>query len=390
LQKNLSKQALYRRFEKIFGCKPEIVVRAAGRVNLIGEHTDYNDGFVLPAAINRSIYFVAAKRENGNVRAYAEDFDSMSTFPLTDDSPDPKHRWNIYLKGVIQLLQKRGITFGGVDVLIAADLPRASGLSSSAAMEVGTASMFQTLYPYEIDELELVKLIQQAEHQYAGTKCGIMDMFICRMGRKDHALFLDCRTLDFKLVPTDLGDVSIVICDSRKKRGLADSAYNERRSQCEEGVKLLSKWLPGITALRDVTVDEFEKYTQKLPEIVQKRCRHIVYENNRVLSSVEALRQKNLAQFGNLLAESHASLRDLYEVSCQELDVLVEAADEVDGTIGARMTGAGFGGCTVNLVKETSLTKFKAHVTERFKQTFTIEPEIYVCKAEDGVKIEHF
>ncbi len=384
----LTTSALISQFKNVFRLDPELLVRAAGRVNLIGEHTDYNDGFVLPAAINRYIYFVASKRSDRLVRVHAADFAETSTFALEDGSRSEQHTWDIYLKGVLQLLQQRGIELGGADLLIAANLPRASGLSSSAAMEVATASTFQVLYPFEVEELDLIKLIQRAEHEFAGTKCGIMDMFVCRLGKKDHALFLDCRSLEYQLIPSELTGISMVICDSKKKRGLAASAYNERRAQCEEGVALLSEYVPGIRALRDVSIENFERYAHVLPNIVRDRCAHVIFENDRVLKSIEALRSGNLPELGELLAASHRSLRDFYQVSCDELDVLVDAADGVAGTIGARMTGAGFGGCTVNLVRDEALEEFLDSVESRYREAFAVKPEIYVCHAEHGVKIE--
>ena len=387
MQKYLTQSALIQKFRNLFGAMPEIMVKAAGRVNLIGEHTDYNDGYVLPASIDRYIFFVARKREDSTVKAYASDFQNMALFDISDGERDEKHPWTIYMKGVMQLLQKKKFKLGGVDILIAANLPRASGLSSSAAMEVGTASLLQILYPFHMEEIDIIKLTQKAENQYAGTQCGIMDMFVCRLGEKDHALFLDCRTLKYESVPIDFGDVSIVICDSRKKRGLVESAYNERRSQCEQGVELLKQWQPDITALRDVSVELLKEHAAELPDDVRQRCEHVVYENERVLQSVKALRKKDIKKFGKLMAASHESLRDLYEVSCPELDTLVEAANEVEGTFGSRMTGAGFGGCTVNLVQNDALEEFKEHVVKRFTKTYGMNPTIHACNAENGIEI---
>jgi galactokinase len=388
MSENLDTAGLISLFEEVFESKPELLVRAAGRVNLIGEHTDYNDGFVLPAAIDRFIYFIVSRREDRRVVAYAADFQQKSSFTLEDGERDPEYPWNIYLKGVIQLLRQRGFQLGGANIFITATLPRASGLSSSAAMEVATASAFQALYPFEIDEIELIKLIQRAEHQYAGTKCGIMDMFVCRMGERDHALFLDCRSHNYRLVPSDMSDLAMLICDSKKKRGLATSAYNERRAQCEEGVKLLGAYIPAIRALRDVSPEDFEKYAQMLPAIVRSRCAHVIYENERVLKAIEALQKNDLRTLGELMAGSHESLRDLYQVSCDELDTLVDAANQVSGTVGARMTGAGFGGCTVNLVRKNAIENFTECVRSSYTAKFGLIPDIYVCRAEQGVLTE--
>ncbi|MBC7188462.1 MAG: galactokinase [Calditrichaeota bacterium] len=379
---------LREKFSSLFGDQPEVLVRAAGRVNLIGEHTDYNDGFVLPAAIDRHICLLARRRPGRIVRAYAAEFNDLATFPVHAIPEEQHGHWTVYLRGVIQLLQQQGVEIDGFDVLIAATLPRASGLSSSAALEVGTASLIQALFPFVMDELQLIKLVQQAEHQFAGTKCGIMDMFVCRLGRQAHALFLDCRSLEYRVVPLALDEVALVICDTKKKRGLATSAYNERRAQCEEGVRLLRQWLPGISALRDVSLEQFAPLADRLPPVVRRRCEHVVAENARVLEAVSALERGDLAHFGRLMQASHASLRDLYEVSCPELDTLVESALAVDGTLGARLTGAGFGGCTVNLVRRDALEEFKERVGTDYVRRFGQEPGILVCSAADGVQVQ--
>jgi len=383
-----TREVLREQFASLFREEPEILVRAAGRVNLIGEHTDYNDGFVLPTAIDRHICLLARRRADSVVRAYATEFHDLAVFPVQEEPPKQEHPWSVYLGGVLQLLQKRGVAIGGFDVLVAATLPRAAGLSSSAAFEVGTAALVQGLFPFAMEEVELIKLVQQAEHQFAGTKCGIMDMFVCRLGRLDHALFLDCRSLHYRLVPLALGDTLLVICDTKKKRGLSTSAYNERRAQCEEGVRLLRQWLPGITALRDVSVEQFASLADRLPPVVRRRCQHVVAENTRVLEAVAALEAGDLGRFGKLMYDSHVSLRDLYEVSCPELDTLVESALAVDGTLGARLTGAGFGGCTVNLVRRASIEAFQEKVGADYARRFARQPGFLICRAADGVKVE--
>ncbi len=379
---------LQRQFVSLFGQEPEVVVRAAGRVNLIGEHTDYNDGFVLPAAIDRYIYLLARRRAGQEVRAFAAEFEELVTFPLRGKTPKDLPHWTVYLYGVLRLLQERGVQVRGFDVLVAATLPRAAGLSSSAALEVGTASLVQALFPFAMDDLELIRLAQQAEHQFAGTKCGIMDMFVCRLGREDHALFLDCRSLDYQLIPLRLGANALVICDSKKKRGLATSAYNERRVQCEEGVRLLRQWLPEAKALRDVSVDQFTQLRKRLPPRVRRRCQHVVHENARVLEAVRALESGDLSHFGRLMLQSHESLRDLYEVSCPELDTLVASALAVDGTVGARLTGAGFGGCTVNIVRLEAVELFREQVGGDFRRRFGYDPGFLVCRAAQGVEVQ--
>jgi galactokinase len=383
---------LRQRYEEVFGCQPATVVRAPGRVNLIGEHTDYNDGYVLPVAIDRSILMAAAPRPDRQVVLQALDFDHQwAEFSLDDIRHDAQHPWSDYQRGVAFFLQKRGFDLLGLNAVISGDIPIGSGLSSSAAVEVAAAYTWQVLSGFSLSRVELALLCQQAENEFVGMKCGIMDQFISALGQRDHALLIDCRTLEHELVELGASEGSprpsatIVVCDTMKRRGLVDSEYNARRRECEEGVRLLQRRLPGIKALRDVSPAEFERYQEDLPEVVRRRCRHIVYENARVLQSVEALREGDLATFGRLMNESHVSLRDDYQVSCRELNVMIEAAWQVEGAYGSRLTGAGFGGCTVSLVAEEAVERFHAHVAAEYQATTDVEPQIYVCAVEDGV-----
>ncbi|NMB26307.1 MAG: galactokinase [Firmicutes bacterium] len=363
------------------------VVKAPGRVNLIGEHTDYNDGFVLPVAIDREIIMAGRPRDDGKVRIYAADLDAKSSFDLKDIQRDPHAPWSNYIRGVLLLLKERGLPVKGMDVAFSGDVPLAAGLSSSAALEMATGLMATIVGHFHVDMVDLVKIGQAAENTFVGVNCGIMDQFISGLGRKDHALFLDCRSLEYELVPLPpMEDYKIVIANTMVRRGLVDSAYNERRSQCEQGVRTLAEYLPGITALRDVTPAEFEQYRGHLPAIVAKRCEHVIYENQRVLDSVKALRAGDVAQFGRFMGDSHRSLRDLYEVSSKELDTMVEAAAKTAGTVGTRMTGAGFGGCTVSLVEAPSVDGFIAEVGDIYTARTGLEPEFYVCQAEDGAE----
>ncbi|MFQ6059543.1 MAG: galactokinase, partial [Anaerolineae bacterium] len=337
------------RFEALFGRPPTIVVRAPGRVNLIGEHTDYNEGFVLPVAINRSILMAAAPRHDREVRLYALNFEEGAAFSLDHIEHDEKRVWSNYQRGVAQVLQEQGLRLVGLEACIWGDIPIGSGLSSSAAVEVATAYTFQTLSGFSLDHAEMALLCQRAENEFVGVQCGIMDQFIACLGRRDHALLLDCRSLDYEHVPLPpplappklggTGGAAIVVCDTMVRRGLVDSEYNARRRECAEGARLL-----GVKALRDVSVEAFERRQGELPEIVRRRCRHVVHENQRVLDSVEALRRGDLAEFGRLMNESHRSLQEDYEVSCRELDLMVEVARQVEGVYGSRLTGAGFGG----------------------------------------------
>jgi galactokinase len=379
-------------FEEVYGCQPVTMVRAPGRVNLIGEHTDYNDGYVLPVAIDRRILMAAAPRPDRQVVLHALDFDQRAEFSLDDIRHDAQHPWSNYQRGVAFFLQERGFELSGMNAVISGDIPVGSGLSSSAAVEVAAAYTWQVLSGFSLSGVELALLCQQAENEFVGMQCGIMDQFISALGQRDHALLIDCRTLEHEGVKLRVGESSscppaaIVVCDTMKRRGLVDSEYNARRRECEEGVRLLQKHLPEIKALRDVSSAQFQRHQGDLPEVVRRRCRHIVYENERVLQSVEALKGGGLTTFGRLMNESHISLRDDYQVSCRELNVMVEAAWQVEGVYGSRLTGAGFGGCTVSLVAGEAVERFRAHVAAEYQAATGIEPQIYVCAVDDGVR----
>lgn len=377
------------KLQEVFGDsgQPVDVVKAPGRVNLIGEHTDYNDGFVLPVAVDREIVMAASPRDDDEVHLYAVDLDSKSSFSLERIERDPDASWSNYIRGVLLLLQQRGLPVRGMNAAFSGDVPFAAGMSSSAALEMASGLTAKLIGQFQIDMVELIKIAQQAENDFVGVNCGIMDQFISGLGRRGHALFLDCRSLEYELVPLPPTDrYKIVIANTMVKRGLVDSAYNERRNQCEEGVEILRRYLPKVKALRDVSLTEFAKYKDKLPAVVAKRCEHVIAENQRVLDSVKALEAGDIPKFGLLMRASHESLRDLYEVSCRELDIMVEAAWDVSGTCGARMTGAGFGGCTVNLVEAEAVDGFVAKVGKTYTDKTGIKPELYVCEAEDGAK----
>jgi galactokinase len=374
-----------RRFAEIFGEEPAAVVRAPGRVNLIGEHTDYNDGYVLPVAIDRSVLVAAAPRDDRQVVICALDFGESVEFSLDDIEHDQAQAWSNYQRGVAYFLEEQGIELPGLNAVIVGDVPIGSGLSSSAAVEVSMAYTWQVLAGFQLSRVELALLCQRAENEFVGMNCGIMDQFVSALGRRDHALLIDCRSLDHQPVPLPTG-VAIVVADTMKRRGLVDSEYNTRRRECEEGVRILQRYLPEVKALRDVSVAQFEAQSSKLKAPnVRRRCRHIVYENERVLNSVAALQAGDLVAFGQLMNESHISLRDDYQVSCAELDVMAEAAWRVDGVYGSRMTGAGFGGCTVSLVAEEAIEDFRLQVAATYQEATGIVPQIYVCRAEDGV-----
>jgi len=370
-------------FRQTFGGEPEGVVRAPGRVNLIGEHTDYNEGFVLPMAIDRAVVIAARRRHDRRVLLRALDFGAASAFDLPAIAPDPAQPWSNYVRGVAFVLQRRGLDLPGLEAVIAGDVPIGAGLSSSAAIEVASAVAWRAIGGFALDGVTLALLCQQAENEFVGMRCGIMDQFIATLGRAGHALLIDCRNLAQRPVPLPAG-VHIVVCDSRKRRGLVESAYNQRRQECEEAVRRLQAVLPGVRALRDVRPEELRQHQDLLPPIVLRRARHVVEENARVLASVAALEAGDLATFGRLLNESHASLRDLYQVSCVELDALVEVAQAQSGCLGSRLTGAGFGGCTVSLVRTAAVADFAAAVARGYTARTGLTPEVYVCQAADG------
>ncbi len=367
--------------------KPDVAVIAPGRVNLIGEHTDYNEGYVLPMAVDRGIAIAGRKRDDLKITLYSADYREQEEFNLNAIRHDISRPWANYFKGVALLLKQNGIPLGGCEAVIRGDLPQGGGLSSSAALEVASAVFLKKLFGVDLDDLDLVRLAQQAENKFVGVQCGIMDPFASHMGGKDHALFIDCRTLEHDWIPLDSGH-KVVVFNTGVKRELASSDYNERRRQCEEGVRQFAKFLPGLRSLRDLSLCDFEKYQGQVEPLVMKRCRHVVSENQRVLDTVEALKAKNLEKVKALFQESHESLRDDYEVSCHELDTLVELAQEHPLQKGSRMTGAGFGGCTVHLVpgEEQVLENFITYVSEGYQRRIGRKPDYYVFNASPGAK----
>lgn len=361
-----------------------IAARAPGRVNLIGEHTDYNDGFVFPAAIDREIALVGRRRDDGVVKLFSTDYDQANEFRVDDIQRSEDAPWSNYIRGVVDVLQKAGYTVGGFEAAFAGDVPRGAGLSSSAALEVATITLIDALYGLNIDPVNRALLGQKAENEFVGVACGIMDQFISSTGKAGHGLFLDCRSLDYQLIPLHLTDASLVVVNTNKRRGLVDSEYNARRKECEEGARILADHIAGVKALRDVTPEQFEAHRHLLPQPMVKRCRHVVTECDRVLKSVEALKQGDLVRFGQLMDQSHVSLRDDFEVSCKELDAVVEIAGEVPGVLGARMTGAGFGGCAVILVRNANVDELIEQMQSEYPKRTQLNPEIYVFEAADG------
>ncbi len=359
--------------------------RAPGRVNLIGEHTDYNDGFVMPAAIDLSTWVEVSLLEQRKLQIASENFNEEIEVDLDDRNLARRGHWSDYPVGVAVMLERAGHHLRGARLQIRSQVPIGSGLSSSAAIEVATACALIAVSGLKIDERELALLCQKAENEFVGARVGIMDQFVSLFGEAQKALLLDCRSLEFELLPLP-DNVRLVICNTMVKHELASSAYNERRAQCEGGVKHLAKFVPNVRALRDVTIEQLEQFGSDLPEVVYRRCRHVIMENARVVSAAQALEQGDLNEFGRLMAESHRSLRDDYEVSSEELDLMVELARKVEGLYGARMTGGGFGGCTVNLVAVEHVEEFSKRIAENYEEATKLKPEIFICNASNGAE----
>jgi galactokinase len=381
----LDPNVIRERFRRHYAVPPELIVAAPGRVNLLGEHTDYNDGFVLPVAIDRATCVAARPRADRQVRVRTAQFDQSDSFSLDQIVPNADAPWSNYVRGVVQGLLDRGLPLRGVDLLIDSDIPLGSGLSSSAALEVAVGYALQRLNRQSLPGEELALLAQAAENQFVGVQCGIMDQFIVTLGQAEHALLIDTRDLGYELVPLP-SSVRVVVCDSRVERTLAGSAYNQRRAECAEAVQLLQPHLPHISALRDVTPDDLARYADMLPPLVQARARHVVSENARTLTGAAALRAGNPADFGQCMRDSHTSLRDDYAVSIEELDVLVAAATSVPGCYGSRLTGAGFGGCTVSLVDAGAVEVFRSQVAAAYQEACGRTAAIYVCAVSAGVR----
>lgn len=362
------------------------VFASPGRVNLIGEHTDYSGGCVFPAALTFCTTVVARVREDGRIRMKATDLPDMveGTVDTIENFKDLK--WGNYQFGIFVELKKAGYEIVGADMLYHDTTPHGAGLSSSAAIEVSTAIAMASLGGAEnIDSIEMARLSQLAEHHYVGVMCGIMDQFASAMGRKNHAIFLDCKTLAYQLVPIELEGYKLILSNTNKKHSLGASKYNERRGQCEAGFEILKEKLPGITCLGDVSVTDYQKVRDAITdEVVERRVRHVVEEDDRVKRAIEVLNEGDLEAFGALMTASHESLRDLYEVSCEELDILAAEALKIDGVLGSRMTGAGFGGCTVSLVRDDSVDTFIAQVGKRYQEAVGYAASFYITEIGDG------
>lgn len=379
-------------FQETFGGAPEYLVRAPGRVNLLGEHVDYNDGFVLPAAIDRATSIAFSPTGTDRSTIVAVDMNQQASFTSetmrsktqADGSPLPE--WAHYPAGVMWSLKEANLSTPGMNAVFASNVPRGSGLSSSASVEMTFALAWQTLSDWSLPPMKRALLGQKAENQYVGVNCGIMDQFASACGVENKLLLLDCRSLEWKTIPLP-EDLSIVIADTTVRRKLTSGEYNKRRFACEEAVRLLQEDLPNIKSLRDVSVEDFNRLAIKLPEEVSKRARHVVEEIERSKQAEALLEAGNIQHFGELMNQCHISLRDLYEVSCPELDVMVRVAQSLESCYGARLTGAGFGGCTVNLVRRDGAEQFANALASGYESETGLKPEIYVTRASNGAEL---
>ena len=372
-------------FQRRYGYAP-LLVRAPGRVNLIGEHTDYNGGFVLPAAIDREIVFAVGLNGLNTIRLYSLDKDEAYDQPLGESPVQPGQTlWANYLKGVVAQFQQRGVVVPGFDCMFGGNIPMGAGLSSSAAVECGLAFALNHLLHTNLSRLELAHISQRAEHEFAGVQCGIMDQFASLFGQADQVVRLDCRSLEYHYFPFDSAAYHLVLCNSGVKHSLASSEYNTRRQECEEGVAQLRQHYPEIKSLRDVTLPLLEAHRAGLRPVVYRRCRYVVQENQRVESACDYLVAGDMAAFGQQMYASHAGLRDDYAVSCPELDALVRIAESQPSVLGARMMGGGFGGCTINLIPAAAVAEFIATTTAAYQQQMGLSLETYQTTIVGGV-----
>lgn len=380
----ITAQYIRQAFRVLYGSEAR-VFRAPGRTNLIGEHTDYNDGFVMPAAIDLCTLVACHPREDRKLVIRSENFSETLEFDLDEAAPRPRASWSDYARGTALALEGAGLHLRGANLLIQSEVPVGAGLSSSAALETAVALALLETANLKIDRTELAKLCQQAENEFVGARVGIMDQFVSLNGEAGHALMLDCRSLDYKPIPLP-ENARLVISNTMVKHELASNEYNTRRAECEAGVRHLQKYIPEIRALRDVSLDELERFGANLPETVRKRCRHVISENGRVRLAGRALERGDLALMGELMRQSHLSLRDDYEVSCRELDIMVEIARKIEGAYGARMTGGGFGGSAISIVESRRVSEFANSLATNYERAAGLRPEIYICAAAEGAK----
>jgi galactokinase len=374
------------KFFELFEKEP-MIIRSPGRINLIGEHTDYNDGFVMPAAIDKEILFAIAPSDTAESTAYAHGFDEKFTLDIVNPKPVDQPGWANYLLGVLSQLKQNNYDVKPFNCVFGGDIPMGAGLSSSAAMECGFAFAISELFGLHVPKLKVITMAQWAEHNYVGVKCGIMDQFASVMGKEGHVIMLDCRSLEYKHSPINLKDYTILLCDTRVKHSLVSSEYNTRRNECEHGVAILQKYDANVKSLRDVSIDMLVDHRTEFPGKVYNRCYYIVQEIERVQQANKDLEKGDLKAFGKKMFETHEGLSVLYEVSCPELDFLVEEAKKFEQVLGSRMMGGGFGGCTINIVKKNFIESFEKHLKEVYKKTFNIDMQTYQVNVRGGTSV---
>lgn len=380
----LNASAVAATFRDAFGTDP-LLVRSPGRVNIIGEHTDYNEGFVLPAAIDKAIYVAIGKRDDHTIKLFSREFGQSHTTTLSD--VHPTRGWANYILGVVDQLQKRGYSLGGFNLVFDGDVPIGAGLSSSAAVECAAAYALSQLFELGIERKEITDIAQKAEHSYAGVRVGIMDMFASVFGKKNHVIKLDCRTLEYEYVPLNMEGVKIVLLNTNVKHSLASSEYNTRRQECEQGVAWIREHHPEVASLRDATLEMLDQYVAPKDAVVDKRCRFVVEEIQRLLQGCEDLRNGHLEDLGKKMFATHDGLSRQYEVSCKELDFLVDFVRNNKAVLGARMMGGGFGGCTINLVKEEAINNLIVSATKAYKKAMGMDLTAYIAQVEDGTSV---
>ena len=377
---------LQHKFRDQFG-KEDLVVEAPGRINIIGEHTDYNDGFVLPAAIDKFVTVIIKKSGSNVCNIIAYDIDEEYSFTISKEHQKDGIGWANYFIGVLVGIQQKYGQLEGFNMMFSSTIPIGSGLSSSAAIECGFGFAISNLFDLDIGDTELAEIGQRAEHEYAGVQCGIMDQFAVVMGRKDQVIKLDCRTLEYDLYPADFGEYELILFDTQVKHNLASSEYNIRRSQCQEGVKIVNKLYPEVISLRDVTLDMLHEAKADMDDLIFRRCKYVIEENERVLSVCEELKYNNIEKVGELMYETHLGLSNNYQVSCAELDLLVDLAKETGKIIGARMMGGGFGGCTINLVESKTASEVVESISDEYRRRMNKEIKVYPVSISDGVRL---
>ena len=381
----MNAQELKNTFKKLFNAEP-ILVRSPGRINIIGEHTDYNEGFVMPAAINKAIYVAISKREDNEIHLFSESYQQFDISSI-DNLKQSENSWANYILGVADQLKERGYKLGGFNFYIDGDVPLGAGLSSSAAVECATGFALDQLFSLSVPKMDIALIAQKAEQTFAGVNCGIMDQFASVFGKKDHAIMLDCRSMKHIYIPLKLDGYKLLLLNTNVKHALSDSAYNKRRAQCEQGVLWIKGHYPNVNSLRDVDLSMLEEFVKPKDEEVYNKCRYVVQEIGRLLTAAEQLENGNLKSLGKLMFETHEGLSKDYEVSCKELDFLVDAVKPLDYVLGARMMGGGFGGCTINIVKEENIPALIEDLSSKYQLQFGLKLDAYTVQTDAGTSL---